>query len=118
MQLIQQDILWYSMNLKLGVQKHGQVYCSDVHPFTHLCEDPLLLVDHLDDPDDLPADGDGHAQDRPRLVAGLLVHRLVEPCHKIGWVSSPVQVLFLHWLSAFGLQGWVIKTTGNDAHST
>ena len=43
---------------------------------TNLSEYALLLVDHLDDADDLSADGDGHAQDRPGLVTSLLVHRL------------------------------------------
>ena len=43
---------------------------------SYLGEDALLLVDHFDDADDLAADGDRHAQDRPGLVTSLLVHRL------------------------------------------
>ena len=44
-------------------------------------EDPArgLLVDHLDDADDGAADADGHAEERARGVARLLVNRGVEP---------------------------------------
>ena len=48
----------------LDMEEHGAVLADVGHP--DLGEDavPLLLVDHLDDPDDDPPDADGHAQDR------------------------------------------------------
>ena len=52
-----------------------------MHTTPYRSEDPArgLLVDHLDDADDGAADADGHAEERARGVARLLVNRGVEP---------------------------------------
>ena len=47
-------------------------------------EDAEPFVEHLDDADDGAADRDGHAQDRPRPEARLLVHAAVEARVRVG----------------------------------